>query len=100
MAERAVVFLIVIVGGGILQGGAFLLLGACIAQIEGRTYGRALGATALSTVAGIPVTLVLMPFFPIGWILGVPLGFALNALASIFARAVKRRFVLAGASPA
>jgi len=65
---------------GLLISAAFLLLGASIAGIENRTFGKAIGATILGGIASFILSLVLSIVPVIGTVLGFIGGFLISAL--------------------
>lgn len=61
----------------------FLLWGARIAGIEGRSFGRALATTILGGLAALAVSAVLAASGPVAPIVGFVAGFAVSALVAM-----------------
>lgn len=61
----------------------FLLWGARIAGIEGRSFGRAFGATILGGLATFAVSVVLTATGPVAPIVGFIAGFVVTALVAM-----------------
>lgn len=68
---------------GLFVQSFFLLWGARIAGIEGRSFGRALAVTILGGLASFAVSLVLALSGPVAPIVGLASGFLVSALVAM-----------------
>ena len=97
---------ILVIGLGLVIGlsisAMFLLLGARIAGIQNRTFGKALGSVILGGIAGAILSVVLSILLPVvGTVLGFIGSFIVHALIvmSIFSTTFRMRAMSPGLRP-
>jgi hypothetical protein len=80
MGALAIVIILVAVLIGLFINAGFLLLGARIANIESRSFGKSLGIIVIAGIASFIISLVLSTLPIIGAIIAFVCGFIITAL--------------------
>jgi hypothetical protein len=83
LAGVALLVGIAVAGLALIVQSLFLLWGARIAGIEGRSFGRSLATTILGGLAALAVSAVLAASGPVAPIVGFVAGFAVSALVAM-----------------